>query len=324
MRVLLDANVWRHVSDAGAGNRLANLATEKGLRIVVAPSVVYEALRCKDAQLRRRLVGLLVSQEWERLMPEAYSESVELRGEMGRLRPSWKRPAAYQRRFERLREDWSCREGGFWSRAGDQSGTEAAKIRFHGDADLSLARRESEFRRRNMRSCQFPESAPIGSITVPLLPPIVGWDGTPVAPWRLAGMASTRRAFGQRTHPYVEWLSPFFCLEKAVDDKLQWNRFWLHDISEEKMRRFWIRWAFEWLMSFRKVTDGTPCDIQLATHLIEADLFASADKAFITTAERCRREVPFPMARTCLVPGDDGAVDTLFERLSDAESATSS
>ena len=83
MRVLLDANVWRRGSDAGAGGRLANLATEKGLRIVVAPSVIYEALRCSDAQLRRRLVGLLVRQEWKRLMPEAYSESMELRGEIG-------------------------------------------------------------------------------------------------------------------------------------------------------------------------------------------------------------------------------------------------
>jgi len=51
----------------------------------------------------------------------------------------------------------------------------------------------------------------------------------------------------------------------------------------------------------RKVTDGTPCDTQLATYLLEADIVLSSDGGFIDRIEECRKYAPclLPVASAC-------------------------
>lgn len=64
------------------------------------------------------------------------------------------------------------------------------------------------------------------------------------------------------------------------------------------MPRFWLRWAFEHLRLFHKVTDGTPGDAQLATYLLEADVVVSADKNFLRITDAVRPYARFSMAKT--------------------------
>src|SRR5438128_1849474 len=80
-RVLLDSNVWRYVVDAGAQGRLLRAAGNWSHSIQIAPAVVYEALRLRDVPLRNRLVALMTNRRFERLMPEAYSEAMEILAE---------------------------------------------------------------------------------------------------------------------------------------------------------------------------------------------------------------------------------------------------
>jgi hypothetical protein len=78
------------------------------------------------------------------------------------------------------------------------------------------------------------------------------------------------------------------------------------------MPRFWLRWAFEHLQLFHKVTDGTPGDAQLATYLVEGDIVVSADKNFLRIAEAVRPYAEVPIAKTKRVSADkNGVVETL-------------
>src|SRR5437016_3443000 len=43
------------------------------------------------------------------------------------------------------------------------------------------------------------------------------------------------------------------------------------------------------MQAFRKVTNGTPCDTQLATYLLEADIVLSSDGGFVDRIEECRK-----------------------------------
>ena len=61
-------------------------------RVQIAPAVVYEALRLRDVPLRNRLVALMTNRRFERLMPEAYNEAMEILAEIRRLRPDWLAP----------------------------------------------------------------------------------------------------------------------------------------------------------------------------------------------------------------------------------------
>jgi hypothetical protein len=80
-------------------------------------------------------------------------------------------------------------------------------------------------------------------------------------------------------------------------DPASWLQFWFYEVDAKAMPRFWLRSAFEYLQGFRKITDGTPCDTQLATYLPEAALAVSADKTFIYIASACRPFAPCQFAQ---------------------------
>src|SRR5947208_1853907 len=106
MRVLLDTNVWRYISDADGTASLLAQTRKSGVRILVAPSVAYESLRIPNDETRRRVMEVLTHKAWRRLMPEAYSECQELLQEIRRRRPEWLRNEPRMTDLRRLRYDW--------------------------------------------------------------------------------------------------------------------------------------------------------------------------------------------------------------------------
>ena len=90
-RVLLDRNAWSYVADAGAGPELLRTAIRGRIEIQVAPTVVFETLAIGNQELRNRHILLLTHPAWRHLMPDAYSECMELLGEIKRHRPEWLR-----------------------------------------------------------------------------------------------------------------------------------------------------------------------------------------------------------------------------------------
>jgi hypothetical protein len=88
-RALLDTNIWRYVVDSGSQGTLLRLASNGSYDVQIAPGVLYETLRLKDVALRATLVRLMTNFRFHRLLPEAYSESMEILREIERLRPDW-------------------------------------------------------------------------------------------------------------------------------------------------------------------------------------------------------------------------------------------
>lgn len=91
------------------------------------------------------------------------------------------------------------------------------------------------------------------------------------------------------------------------------NRLWFHELDARNVPRQWMRGAFEFLAAWHKVTSGTPGDCTLATYLPEADTVVSADKNFITFANRCNAEAPFKTATGVRVQGGEAGVRDLLE-----------
>lgn len=89
--MLLDRNVWSYLADADAGPDLLRAALRSNSVIVVAPAVVFETLAVTNKEIRERHMSLLTMPNWQRLLPEAYSECMELLREIRRLRPEWLR-----------------------------------------------------------------------------------------------------------------------------------------------------------------------------------------------------------------------------------------
>ena len=129
------------------------------------------------------------------------------------------------------------------------------------------------------------------------------------------GWTSTTNAIGRANHPYVQWLAADVNFEPLIRDQASWLRFWFYEIECSQMPRFCLRWAFEHLQLFQKVTDGTPGDAQLATYLLEADVVVSADKNFLRTTDAVRPYAQISEANTKLVAANKKGVTETLEFL---------
>lgn len=315
MRVLLDSNVWRYLVDSDAVGRLVSSANRSGCRICISPASLFEAAHSRDSVLRARLLNTMTRPTWRRLMPEAFSEAMEIHDEVFRCRPEWRRPTEDLRMWRALKHDWVRAKGGQWDRVRN-----APKlIQDLQGPSLDEGRGQAREKREDAKS--WPASFRHADLKA-FVAQQSGFDSELSSEaWRLAGLSAFKAAMLDPIHPYREWLKGSVNLIKMLSEEQSMREFWLSDVDLKRMPRNWLRWAFEFLQAMHKVSDGTPGDCQLGTYLLDVDLFISADRVFVEVAERCRRDAPFPIARCVRIPGGPQGVEATLETVAGARSS---
>jgi hypothetical protein len=311
-RALLDTNIWRYVLDHGAQGSLLRLARAGSYTVQIAPGVLYETLRLKDVSLRASLVRLMTNARFRRLMPEAYSESMEILREIERVRPDWLRDTPDLRFFDRLKKDWSRTMGGFWVRCERSSESEA---RFVGQSEGDLmegAKAQVQVARKEMIEMGWKRNPPMDKTLASFNFPVPGWRGDMVEAWRIDSLVGMTYAMAHQGHAYRDWISPFVELDDGLLRSAAWGEFWLYAAEKNALPRQWLRWAHSFAQRFRKVTPGSPGDTQLATYFVETDVVVTADKALLDILEECRPYAPCKLPEGRLVPaGAAGVVELL-------------
>jgi hypothetical protein len=312
MRLFLDTNVWSYVADCGAGSDLASAAMRSKAEIVVSPAVVDEATALPNEGARKRVLALVTDPQWKRLMPESFSESVEVKQEILRLRPAWKVASPKLAEVNRLRYDWVRRSGGFWHRAREGVAPKKTDESLRADREFEIAKGESYQIRQRLVGARPAADTHLQHVAGLPDAGTPGWSGDPVHYWRVPSLYFFRSELLIYASPVREWIDAEVDVGAMMSDAASMNRLWLHEMDPHNVPRQWLRGAFEFLQAWHKVTDGTPGDSRLATHLAEVDQFVSADKNFVRFAERCRDEAPFRLAQARCVSGGRDGVDQLL------------
>lgn len=311
-RVLLDTNIWRYVVDEGAQGLLLRVVRDSFCAAQVAPGVVYETLRLKDASLRAKLIRLMTNPRFNRLMPEAYSESMEILEEIKRMRPSWLRVVPDLRFFERLKKDWSRKTGGFWVRCEEAPEAEAKFVSHSEGSLMEQARDQSHVARKEMIKAGWNRNPSMNKTLAGFDFPVPGWRGDMVEMWRIDSLTGLTYGLAQTGNAYRDWIAPFIDLDGGLLGSAGWNEFWLYEADKTLMPRQWLRWAHSFAQRFRKVTPGSMGDVQLATYFVETDVVVTADKALIEILEECRPYAPCRLPEGRLIPaGSAGVVELL-------------
>jgi hypothetical protein len=311
-RVLFDSNVWRYVVDAGAQGALLRAAQKQSHHIQIAPAVVYEALRLRDVPLRDRLIALMTNRRFRRLMPEAYSEAMEIVAEIRHLRPEWLRPDPDETFFIRSRNDWSRKMGGFWVRCAQSPGEEAVRLQRMEGSLLQQASEQIKGTRKEMMEAGWKTNPSMDKTLASPPSPIRGWNGEMVEAWRVESWKGVTYALSRPGHPYRDWIAPFVELDCGLLNSAAWVEFWLHLVRSEALPRQWMRWGHSFAQRFRKVTSGSGADNQLFTYLLETDAVITADKGFLDILEECRPYAPFSLPIGRLVPAGAPGVESMF------------
>lgn len=183
-RALLDSNIWRYFVDHGSEGRLLKVAQKGAYDVQIAPGVLYEALRLRDPLLRRRLVRLMTNPRFVRLMPEAYSESAEILGEVKRARPEWLLGAPDLQFYQRLYLDWTRKMGGVWVRCARNPGNEAKYIQQAEGKSLEEALLQTKAARKEMIEARWNRKPRLDEVLGGLNQPLPGWNGEMIEAWR--------------------------------------------------------------------------------------------------------------------------------------------
>lgn len=314
-RVLLDSNVWRYVHDAQAEGRLIQLARDGTYDVLISPAVVYEALRLKNVPMRNALVRLMAHKAFKRLMPEAYSESMEFLVEVERVRPNWFRPAPELTAFKRQRNDWWKTTGGFWVRLVREPGREAGYLAPTEVTMIEGAKEQAVNARREFMVAGWKINRGMDKTMVSFMEPTPGWRGDEFQMWRADALTAMTYALAIHGNAYRDWIGPFIDVDDGLLHSPDWVDFWVYGAKEKHLPRQWLRWAHAYAQRFRKVTDGTPADSQLSTYFLETDVVISADKILLTILDEIRPFAPCRLPIGHLVPGGQPGVEALLDYL---------
>jgi hypothetical protein len=317
MRVLLDTNVWRYLVDTGYHDHLYKITRQFGVTIVVAPMVVIETLRMNDSALRKKIVSAQSSDCWDRLMPDAYLQSEDVKRVMLRLHPEWALKNKNITQYNKLRYDWLRTKGGFWEKVKTNTDAVARQYHFLDASTLSLVRQQS----RDVRSSVLESGEGILN-NKPLNQVMGSWTTLKGEKVELDGWRVYAEGTWENLLAYNNSLRQW--LECEIDINLlltyyafEFVKFWESEVQVEEVPREWLRAALYMLQSERKVTDGNPTDSAIAVHLVDADVFVSADKAFVTMANQIRSEAKFKTAHGFLVGSGKKGMEKLFQMFAD-------
>ncbi|NED96867.1 hypothetical protein G1H11_16290 [Phytoactinopolyspora alkaliphila] len=314
--VLLDTNVWNYIIDENGVEPLRKMAKASGIQVVACPAVVFECLRVPDPDKRRRRAKALTREDWLRVMPEAFSGAEDLRFELGRLRQAWFLEAPDLRQWYRHRADW---QSGFWWRVRHSSREMARVIGSLGDSDLQQARVEAKFARKEAESLGHTlHKFKWNNATATFAEPTPGWDGNAFEAWRAASVAWWwDKLVHGRSGPAVDWLGPWLDLRAIGADPASWAQLWTREVETHALPREWVRWAMAEAQATRSTSPGTPGDNQLATYLIDVDMFVSTDKVFVELVDAMRPHCPVPLAEVRRSPAGVESLTFLLSLLED-------
>jgi hypothetical protein len=313
---LIDTNVWRYIVENDELESLYRAAKHSQGVILACPAVLYEMLRTGDTVLRKQLVRAICRARWQRMMPDAYEESMELFAEISRLRSHWLLPTPDERRFNDLRNDWASRSG-VWRRSQADPSRVARTLRLIEGDFMSRARDDAYQRRDDFREVLTFEMVTLDrwTTTFPLEPD--GWDGEPVETWRAATLAYYVEAWFSTTPQSTtaqEWLEPRVDLAAVLRELPSFARLLLYETEADRLPRNWLRWAFSTLQATLRASPGTPADTQIGSYLKDADCFVTADKTFVAIVRRIRDEGNVVIAEPIRVTPSD-SLDALLSLL---------
>ena len=314
-RVLLDTNVWNYLVDHGGIEPMRKAVKVRGICLIACPAVVYECLRTSDRDRRRRLARALTRDTWSRVMPEAFSEAEDFRIEVSRVRPGWLMASPDLRQWRLERSDWL---GGFWRRVREDPHMVARHVATVGSERLERAQAETRAARAEAHSRGHTLDNFIWDHNSTFTVPTPGWNGQDFETWRAAALQHWWRdlVLGE-SRTMNDWLAPWLDLDAIRQDKASWVSFWTQEADTSALPREWIRWAMASTQATRNVTTGTPGDNQLATYLLDVDVFVTTDKAFVALIEAMRPHSPSPLAETRRGPSGADAVGHVLDVLNE-------
>jgi hypothetical protein len=260
-------------------------------------------------------VRLITNSRFHRLMPDAYSESMEILRAIERLRPDWLRETPHLHFFDRLTKDWTRRMGGIWIDWGRSPQKAAAFLEGVEAEMIEAGKLQTDLARKEMIEAGWKSNPRLDKTFASFSDSVPGWSGDSLEAWRVERFTTLTNGLARFGNAHRDWIAPFVELDDGLLESPAWGQFWFYLVDKNALPRQWIRWAYSFAQRFRKPTQGAPGDVQLSTYFLETDVVATADKALLAILEECRPYAPCKWPEGKLLLGGEAGVVSLFQLL---------
>jgi len=294
MRIYFDTNVYSMVVARGEVAAMRAFLNSAKCSVLASTRNLIESFAIPDIEKRHvesGAIGKIASAFEDR--PSAFKHARELRLEIGRLRPKWLRVTASQSSIRRyLRGHQSA-----WQKCRDQQvPTSADFAAYRRDAEGGIERvregqkAERSAKRDALRLMLASESSGGGALSlhseIDLKDPEKFWRADALTSWHAA---IVERAPASRD--YFDYLGPYL-KDNAFGDRASYLSFWLNEVDAGRLARNRLTSLVSFFQLDSRSTHGNPGDAIHANHLLDVDLFVTADKAFAKSLDQVRSLVP--------------------------------
>jgi hypothetical protein len=281
VNLYFDTNVYSFIAAHGEADAVRRLLKDCKHRVQASASNLFEVWGITDRKaqaLELKTLTAVASSFEER--PQSWLHAQEVRREVGRCRPSWLKAASFTKTERHLLKGHTKLWG--YAKAhrlhpGHAHAWEAYRRDFEPGVASGREFQKSlkEFKRR-------------GTTTFNLL--IEGQTETPRTDldlndpemyWRASSLMVWHSALAIRTpasRDYADWLSPY--VKEDAFSEPTYFEFWLEDVKAENVPRNRLMGLVRYYQLRRKITHGNARDQLHANHLLDADVFFTADQAF--------------------------------------------
>ena len=278
MRLYLDSNIYSYVEESGDATAVREYLRRGGVTVLASEAVLLEAGAIPDRNARLLRLEVIRRVSTSLIHPPfSHRQSIEVRDEIRRCRPGWLRARPDEseierfltralRQWKRLRNDCLFDPG-----LGMPAYREAAEPAV---AEFLGGQRSMRQLLLNSRSVEFVAGS---EEYQPFLAPLDQSERH----WRLNSASIWARALegSPAMRDYADYLGPYVRLPSEPRD---WMLFWLRDVRPEAMPAGRLHAAVEFLQPTERVTHGNAIDPHHAVHLLDSDLFLTADRSFFS------------------------------------------
>jgi hypothetical protein len=294
--VYLDTNVFSFIAKSGEAREVKQVLERSDALVAASDSQLSEIYSIRDEGKRAAELRVITSLTKRHLPPASYSHAMELLGEIRRLRPEWLRRHPDTSRIEPILNGLKRT----WVQARlhpDQ--LPPGFDPYHQDSERGIAKQtESQKKVRGVRtrgSRSNPEGRLRFEYETALSGRITVEEGDVVGYWRVHALMVWYHALVNRipeSRDYVDWIGPY--LRQLTFKREDWEHFWLREVEPGRMPKDFLTALANYYQIHQRVTHGNPADSLHANHLLDCELFLTADQRFHTVLRQVRMHFPDP------------------------------
>jgi hypothetical protein len=283
MKLYFDTNIYNFIAACGESHAVRRFLDSSGHKVQASSENLFEIYAIPEASARGTELSTLVTvaSSFEP-QPQSWLHAYEVRREIGRCRPHWVKKVPFTKQARQFlkghRQSWeeakTLQRPREWAYAVYRRDAEGA---VHIDRELQKAMRERQLTRKNtLRLVALNNHTETEIVSdAELRDPEIFWRAACMVVWYNALVV---RAPGSRD--YTDWLAPY--VKEEAFQGSTYTQFWLQDVKAECVPRNRLLGLVNYYQTSHKITHGNATDQLHASHLLDSDLFFTADRAYHT------------------------------------------